>query len=1055
MKPFRPFHRQRILRLFSAVLLAWLLTCADCPVRADEADNASARAYNAAAALQNAGLHTRAAAKWTEFIAQFPGDDRSGQAHYYLAICTLHDQKFIDAVQMFQTVVNRWPNLQQADKAQYNLAMARYELASEAKNADAFRQSAKEFQQVVERFPNSELIDEACYYQADCLFNAGDIPAAITTYQSLISKFPQSPRAARAHYDLGIVQQQIGKLDDAAKTFQALIEKPEYESYELAAECRLRGALCLLELKRYDEAIKWLGDANQKFANHDYRIDAIKLSGQCCFLSDKPADAIRVLTPIATSDDPLKRDPLSEAAYWLGRAQLKLNQPEQALATLEAAIGRWQGSQFISYLQFTRIDALYELPSRRHETPPLYEAFYREHPDHALAPQAVYMAALAYFDQKQYSKARELAEAFLAKPNSAATVVWPDLKYIAAETYLLDSADQDAQHQVAARSTAETLYRDLVAKYPDHARAARSHLRIGWCLYSSDKAQEAIHYLRNVLNRFESSQQLPEAQWLIGQSHAKLNQHQEAITAFNAIGAANQNWPQTDEVCLASAHSYQALNELDQAAAQLQRLVKIQPASRLLARALYDLGELAHQRNQLDQAIQWFKQVAEPYSNSEYGGPAIHALAAIYYKQQQFGQARDWAGRLIDGSHSDELKRRGRYLRGMAFHREKLFSKAIEDLTVYQQQPLDAAEAANATNLLVNCFIAEHQYPAAQAQLNALLAANPDDPNAEQGFYELAHAWRTTEGKSAEAIAAFRWIAEHRPNSLLVAECWFRIAQAQTEQASQATSEEQTVAYKAAETAINKGLEKQPVGVLRENMLYLLGDLQFRQQRFTDAANTLQTQIDEFKTGKYAGPATFMVAQARFQLQQFDAAMPLFVRIGEIAFPDTADEQIQAYRSQALYRAGECAAKLNRWADSQASFQKLIEQFPKFPQSADAQYGIAYALQQQGQLDSAVELYNQITQATETETAAKARFMIGEIKFGQKQYGDAIENFLTVTVGYPYESWQALARFETARCFVELGDKVNAAKTLHEMIEKSPLHPRCADAKRMLVELSQ
>ena len=70
--------------------------------------------------------------------------------------------------------------------------------------------------------------------------------------------------------------------------------------------------------------------------------------------------------------------------------------------------------------------------------------------------------------------------------------------------------------------------------------------------------------------------------------------------------------------------------------------------------------------------------------------------------------------------------------------------------------------------------------------------------------------------------------------------------------------------------------------------------------------------------------------------------------------------------------------------------------------------------------------YEQITRETETEAAAKARFMVGEIAFGQKKYEEAIEHYLEVAVGYPYKEWQALARYETGRCFAELGDKDKA-----------------------------
>ena len=125
------------------------------------------------------------------------------------------------------------------------------------------------------------------------------------------------------------------------------------------------------------------------------------------------------------------------------------------------------------------------------------------------------------------------------------------------------------------------------------------------------------------------------------------------------------------------------------------------------------------------------------------------------------------------------------------------------------------------------------------------------------------------------------------------------------------------------------------------------------------------------------------------------------------------------------------------------------------PEHWPVRYGLARAVQQQKQFDRALQIYDEITRQTETETAAKARFMIGEIRFGQMQYEEAIEHFLLVSVGYPYEEWQALARFETSRCFVELKDVKRAIKTLREMIDKHPEHPRTKDAEKMLNDLTK
>lgn len=1072
----KPIYRELLLALS---LACWLGGNA---AAQEEVDNASARAFNSAAALQNAGLHKRASTKWTEFIAQYPKDDRVGRAHYYLGVCQLRVGKFADAAQAFQNVLHRWPNLAQADRAQHNLAMAHYEIATADKNADRFRQAALDFGVVASKYPNSDLVDSSIYYQADCLYHAGDLPGAVQVYQKLITQHPKSTHAARAFYDLGIAQQELGQTAEAAKTFASFLAKADYSKHELVPEIRLRLAICWhdtndleqaaeqfskaaeipnfelapyaalrlgqtkLDQQRYDEAATLLNRFSKKYRNSEYLAEAMKTAGQCYYMADKPRDAIRVLTRVASSKDP----PAAEAAYWLGRSQLKLKQNEQALKTLENAIGRFGDHPFANYLKFARIDALYELPKRRSETPALYETFWRENPKHALASRAAYMTALSSFGQQQYSKAREVAEAFLAIPANEASLETPDMRFIAAESYLLGEPDNAND-----RSKAEALYRKLVTKHPEHARAPQSLLRIGWCLYADDRPQEAIKHLNGALEKFDKQQQLPEARLLIGRSHAQLNQHREAIKELSATLKADGSWPRIDEVLFSLADSHRALGEHDPAAELLRRLVNSQPKSPLRSQSLYWLGEIAQQKKQQDEAIKWFQQVVQHHSDSEFSRPAMHALAAIHFAKQQYPQTRDWASRLVDGKPADQLNQRGRYLRGLAFHREHEFSKAVDDLTAYRQQAVDPDEAINANYTLVLCHIGLKQFDQARNLLTELVKNNPDFPHADSAFYELGHGLRSVQDKAAEAAEAFEWVAVKRPSSELAPESWFRVAQYHVDRAGKLNDDAKQAAYEKAETSLKNGLATAKAASMRENMLYLSGDLQFQQQRFEDAAKTLTTQVAEFPNGTYVGDATFLAAQSKYRLEQFDQALPLFVKVTELAFAETSQEQMDSYRSQALYLAGDCAAKLSRWTESQSLFQKLVDQYPKFSQLAEATYGIGYALHKQNQSDAAMKVFDQVTLQTETETAAKARFMIGEIEFGLKKYEDAIEQFLVVTVGYPYESWQALARFETARCFRELGDPDRAAQTLREMIEKHPSHGRIPDARRMLEELKQ
>lgn len=1062
-------------------LIVFLVLLLPSGATADEAEgNASARAYNGAAALQNAGLHQRAEKKWLAFIAAHPQDDRIEQAHYFLGMCQLRSQRFPEAVATLTKVLQTWPNHPQADAAHYNLAIAKYEQATRSENQDLLRQSTSDFSKVVEKYPDSDWADDALYFQGDSLFGLGDVQAAIPIYERLIRRYPTSGWLARAHYDLGIAQQKLAQIDDAAKTFESFLAKPEFASDELTPEIRLRLAICLQQLDRLDEAAKEFDTVSQrsefelaplarlrfaqvkmqqrkwdeaarafselpaKFPKTEFKSEALKSAGHCYFLLDQFQKAEQILQGVASGKEPVA----AEALFWLGKSQLKLDRHDQALHTFESAVGRFPNSPLLPDIKTARVDTLYEIPERRGETISLYESFLAEHPEHPLAAHAKFMAAQASLDQSQFAKARQHGQEFLAKHPADKALV-PGATYVVAESLLLENPDSQEN-----RSKALSLYRDLVANYPDHPLQGQSWIRIGWCLLADGQEEAAIGVLGKAMGRLDPLQQVPEAQMIIGQSHASLARHREAITAFDAALAANRKWPRGDEVLLATAESHHASGETDAAIGRLRKLVDEFAKSELRPAAIYRLGEFAQQNDKTVEAVNWFSRLIREHADSELVGPAMHSLATARFAQRNYRDAISWADRLTQAANIDSgLQRRGRFVRGLARQRLGEIAQAIDDLSGYLKEPALDSEVAPAWQALALCYIAQKDFANAQTALGKLLAADPEFGNADETYYELGHALLLENDKAGEAADAFGTLGEKWPDSELAAESWFRVGQYHQQIAQNASgSDEKQQEWSAAETALGNALAAVKEKGLREKTQYTLGDIQVQRGRYAEATQTLTDQIAEFEQGDYVAPAKFLIAECRLRQNQIEPALQLFTEIVDAKFPPGDAKKIEQYRVAALYRAGDCAAKLKRWPESERHFRQVVDQYADFPQRADAAYGFAFALQQQGKVDDAIAAYERITAQTETEIAAKSRFMIGEIAFGQKRYEDAIEHFLLVTVGYPYPSWQGLASFETARCFAELGNVEKATATLKEMIENHPQHPRVADAKKMLAE---
>ena len=211
------------------------------------------------------------------------------------------------------------------------------------------------------------------------------------------------------------------------------------------------------------------------------------------------------------------------------------------------------------------------------------------------------------------------------------------------------------------------------------------------------------------------------------------------------------------------------------------------------------------------------------------------------------------------------------------------------------------------------------------------------------------------------------------------------------------------------------------------------------------AVDAFEKQLKTHPRGALAVDARFLIGESQFLNEDWKSARAAFEAVATAGNTD--------YTAIAMFRAGECAASLEDWRTSLTWHQKVLNQYPGFEMKPEARYGQGWALQNQGRYDEAVALYEQVTEETQTETAAKARFMIGECLFAQKQHKDASRHFLKAAFTYNHREWSAMAWFEAARCFEVLRDTEQAASCYRSLIEKYPQHARVPDAKRRLAEL--
>jgi len=1069
-------RRFRILGLLSVLVAAVLLNSTR-PVAAAPDDLANAQ-YNGAAESFNAGLYPQAARQWAEFIKRFPSDKRLDRVHYYLGICHLRNGDNKAAAEAFRTVAEKHPNSDKAAASQFNLGKALHNVALASKQAADFKAAAEALGKVAEKHAQSPLAPRALYYQAEILFAAKAPQEAIAVYDKLIKGYPQSPLLGDAYYGKGTLQQAAGDYSEAEKTFAAFLDKhKDAPPTPLSAEMRLRRAICLeqqdqlsaaadefgqvaksgkfhadfalyrqaqclAKLEKHGEAARLFAELTKNFKGSKYVAAARLGAGKAWFQTGDYSKAAKELEPLAGNES----DAGAEAAYWLGLSLIKQGKPQDALKRLEPAIAKHSARPTAPYLEFTRIEALYEIPERRAETARLYAEFADKHGQHKLAPQAGYMAALVSLAAEQNEHARQRAEAFLSDPALAKHRLTPAVLYVAAEAHLRGAV---AGQQGASAARAEEFFRRLAGDFPQHEQAAEARLGIGRALLAQKKFRETVAHIDESLKSITDKGLKAQAYLLLGKAHAAEGNHKQAAENLKLALATDPNLPAAADAQFQLGFNLWKLG--DKSARQpLERVVSGRAKSPHRAHALYLLGEILRSEGEHDSAAGRYRESYQVEGVSAgLAGAARYGEARCQFAKQDFQAAEASLTALLEKHPQAAVATSATYLRGLARLRQEQHKTALADLTAY----LDKADKSDSLKSTIPdalhakalCEIRLGQNEQGVATLKTLLEQHPDFRNADKALYELGYELKQL-GRGEEAVAAFVKLTKVAKDPALAAEAHFHLGQHQAAAAEQAGDDAmKTEALAKAASEFSAGLAKKPSADLRTKLLYRLGDVQFRQQDFAKAAETLGQVLAARPPAKLAASAQFLAGESLFRLKQYEQALPLLDK--------AAASKLEPYASQALYRKGDAAARAARWKESETAFRTLLAEHPNFPQALDARYGLAWALQNQQQTKEAREIYEKLAVATTKEPSAKARFMLGELDYAAKKYDEAIAHFLTVAAGFGYKEWRAQARYEAGRCFAHLGKKDKAIESFQIVVDKYPDHVYAADAKRRIEEL--
>ncbi len=959
-----------------------------------------------------------------------PGPD-ADEARFGLANARLFQGRYEQARKQFEEFLKAAPKHPNAATAWYRLGETAYLLG----DLRAARQALEKF---TAENPGHRQLEMAWPYLGDICLRLDDLPQAKQAYDQALATYPQGRHADRARFGLGRTLALLGDPEGGRKVLQTLAE---HGSPEWTDRAWLQIGQILAnsgQLARAVEAFETLERvAPRSLLVPESRLDRAKALLQL----GRPDEAEPLLRVLATEGPaPLA----AQAALELGSAQLTRDQTTAALATLDEALKRSPQSPMTPALLFRSAEATLKLGQA--ETDPKARAVRESDararflkaaesdPNDPWADDALFRAAWLALEGRENETARNLSAGFAARfPKSPLRA---DVRLIEARAALAQRRPKEAIAILTA---------SLAEDKPSAETVQSQRYYLGLAYRADGQAAKEVEVF-NALAKTPAAPVAADAQYMLGQGHIDAKEYAKAIPPLEKYLADRPDGAVADYALANLAQARLELGQTEAAEAALAQLASRFPKSKVLGPTRLRLGEAALAAKRYERAAELLRLVI----GAEGDDPTLtlRARSGLGWALLEAGrpaEAADAFATLLAAAPDDPIAPDAALGRGRALELAKKPAEALDAyalLTAKYPSTTQADLAALArARLLVETRRPEEaaqafgQYVDAHPNARTLAGGVGLDTVLSEWGWALIDA-----GKADQADRVFTRLLKEFPDSPNAADARFNLAES-AYQARDFTAVATLLTPLVAEGA------KVPPRLI-QSALYRLGRTHAERKEWDAAAATFDRLIAQYPDNPYQREARFWRAEVAMQREDLKTAEAGFAALA--SEPSTASDA-EGFGLTVRRRRIQCLVGLKRWDDVIEAAKAYRTDAPKDPQLAEVDYARGRALLGLARFDESRAAYQAVIDARKGgDLAARAQWSLGETYFHQRNYRQAIREFLKVDILYDAPTWQAAALFEAGKAYEQLDQWADAAEMYQRLRDKFPKDAKAAEAKSLL-----
>lgn len=874
---------------------------------------------------------------------------------------------------------------------------AMYQKANALKSL-GLKDSAITIYKIVEADGNElELSTLAQFMIYDLHYRSGQFKDAIVEASKLADKYPQHIKAQSALYDIGWAYRELGDLEKSRDYFYLLKER--YPETDYLARAMYQLGQNSFDLKKYDDAIKYWGELNEKFkpdAFKDKDWENVQLKtvkerqifeatssretdestlelvakaqlkiGDCYREKGNYNIAMDNYKKIVTNYSLLPI--LVEVAY-IKMADYTLQEKgiEEAVSLYHSAIDEnFANKELQAKMQYMIAD-MYQKHGNYDRSAKEYIFYIQAYADVAETIQfgvdkAQYTVVAMYYNARNYKSAAMEADTLLKK--------YPGSETIPATLFLQGLSQIEIGEFVKARNTLS----QIVEKYPQSPDLAAARIQIGFTYFKEGNKEQALQEYLNVLNSSPPDLDSSHVYFELVNVYSELKRYDEAISAFDYIKPTSQYYtPGFGKI----VKIYGQRSEYDKGMAFLNSILE---------------------KNKGDNSINLTSDVN-------------FAFADLYISKNDYKTAIEYLTKVVNDSTLPEnktiLRYQSRYARGVLNYQTENYSEAIVDLEHCIGDPEFIGRlpnfVRNANEKLALSYSKSGNKEKALALANQLMQKTKD--NKEKGSVDNLIAGIYYEaGDHKKAIEVCKTVIQ---NTDLDEETLIN------SYITMSNSYKGLNDMGNAASILLQASEKFPESPEIPIVLYTLGAMYFDNQEYEKAASIFTKFVDKY-------PKHVNVKEARY------------------------------FKAYSYYETG-------NWTVASSSFRQYVANYPDDPAAAESQFYAGEALYNAKEYNAAILEYRKTYQRySSTDYAPMAMYNEGWCYYELQQPDKMVDVFSKLASRFPKSTYAGDALFTIGDYYYNTKDYVKSSEAYSDLINKFPNYEKVEEAKSLVYDLSQ